>query len=112
MTCSQNRLVLAGYLGTQGSELHSTLRAAEVTYHITQGGDVPCLLRSERSLTSVTNVSQSQRLLAVGVDRMEIVNPGVLGDVSEYSGTVPHNFQLLVYGNGDAQPLAEVSWSQ
>lgn len=110
VTTGDNQLVLSGYLSTQGSELHSTLRVAEVTYYIAPAGDVPCLLRSEKPLTTVPNATDSQRLLAVGVDRIEIVVPDVPDDETGYSGAVPVSCYVCVYRDGVAKPLVEVSW--
>ena len=83
---TSDRIVLTGYLGTAGLEHHSTLRAAEVTYHLVVVGDMRCLLRDERALDASSNALTSRQLVATGIASFQFTLPGTAKPDEGFSG--------------------------
>lgn len=109
---ASDRMVLTGYLGTQGQTHHSTLRAAEVTYQLVKVGDYHCLLRDERPLDSVSNALTARQLVATGIARFQFMLPGSPTADDRYTGALPGSCRVRFYDDSSTSPLAEVAWCQ
>ncbi len=105
-----HRIVLTGYLGTAGLRHDSTLRAAEVTYRLTPLGDIPCLLREERSLDSLSNALASRQLVATGISGFQCTMAGISQADGAYSGPLPGHCRIRFFADSSAVPLFELIW--
>jgi len=108
----RDRLVLTGYLGTRAADPHGTLRAAEVTYQLVSAGDYHGLVREERPLDLVSNVSPSRQLVASGISGFQFVMPATPSPPEQYVGAMPSSCRLRFFTRAAATPVAEVIWCQ
>lgn len=109
---AQNRMVLSGYLGTQGDALFNTLRAAEVTYRVALVDDVSCLLRDEHPLAVSSNNLTSRQLVATSISGLRMTLPDASNADGEYSGPVPESCRILFFDSSSATGRTEVLWCQ
>jgi hypothetical protein len=109
---TSDRIVLTGYLGTAGLEHYSTLRAAEVTYHLVVVGDMRCLLRDERALDASSNALTSRQLVATGIASFQFTLPGTTKPDEGFSGGLPESCRIRFFDDLSSVPLAEVAWCQ
>ncbi len=107
-----HRLVLQGYLGTEGLDLSSTHQAAEVTYHVAKVDQQSYLVRDERALFGAAQHTVVRRLVATDVLDFHLVRPDTESrrDQRGYSGPVPASGRLVFLGPDAAKPIAEVAW--
>lgn len=107
------RLVLTGYLGTDGPLLQSTFRVAEVTYQLAASGGTSYLVRDERPLDRLTNAVGTRQLMAGDVTDLQLTGPeSILGSGDTYAGPVPSLCRIRVWCHGSSDPEFEVSWSR